>query len=410
MDTRLKTRCVVAGGGPSGMVLGYLLARAGIDTYVLEKHRDFFRDFRGDTIHPSTMEVLAQLGLLEEFLDLPHNKTREMVGHVNGAPFTIADFSHLKVRAPYIAFIPQWDFLNFLATKAKSYNTFHLLMETEVTDLIQEEGQVVGVQATQGKKTLNIQAELVVGADGRHSTVQDAAGMKARDLGAPIDVFWFHLPQDDQGGDESLAYIRDNHMMVLLDRDSYWQCGYLLKKDAGEHVKKEGLPAFRDSIVELAPFLSNAVKTLTSWEQVKLLSVRVDRLDQWHKPGLLMIGDAAHAMSPVGGVGINLAIQDAVAAANVLIPAYKNGIPSEVDLAKIQARRMSPTIKTQWTQLQLHKRLMAPILNGQAITKPPLLLRLLQRFPLLRRIPAHFIGIGFGPEHIDQKVFPYLAD
>lgn len=409
MGTDHRTHCIIAGGGPAGIVLGYLLARAGIDTYVLEKHKDFFRDFRGDTIHPSTMEVLGELGLLDEFLRLPHNKTREMVGHINNKPFTIADFSHLKVREPYIAFIPQWDFLNFLAEKARSYDTFHLLMEAEATDLITKDGQVVGVCATHKKKQIEIHADLVVGADGRHSTIGNAAGMKPQDLGAPIDVFWFRLPQEGDG-DESLAYIGDNHMMVLLDRDDYWQCGYLIKKGAGEYIKNQGLPAFRTSVAALAPFLSHAVDTLKNWDQVKLLSIRVDRLSQWYKPGLLMIGDAAHAMSPVGGVGINLAIQDAIAAANILIPAYKNGSPSEVDLARIQARRMDPTVKTQWLQLQLHKRLLKPILEGEGITKIPFALKLLQWIPLLRRFPAQFVGIGFGPEHIDPEVSQYLQD
>lgn len=409
MGKHHETRCVIAGGGPAGIVLGYLLARAGIDTYVLEKHRDFFRDFRGDTIHPSTMEVLAELGILDEFLKLPHNKTREMIGHIHNEPFTIADFSHLKVREPYVAFIPQWDFLNFLTEKARTYNTFHLLMETEASEVIMEDGQVVGVRATQNKKPIEIHAELVVGADGRHSSIRGAAGMKAQDLGAPIDVLWFHLPQEGDG-DESLAYINDNHMMVLLDRDEYWQCGYLIKKGSGEQIKKRGLEAFRASIAALVPFLSTTVDTIKSWDQVKLLSVRVDRLEQWYLPGLLMIGDAAHAMSPVGGVGINLAIQDAVAAANVLIPAYKNGAPSEVDLAKIQARRMDPTIKTQWLQVQLHKRLMKPILEGAGITKVPFIIKLLQWFPVLRRFPAHFVGIGFGPEHIEPDTAVYLKD
>ncbi len=409
METDYSTRCVIAGGGPAGIVLGYLLARAGVDTYVLEKHKDFFRDFRGDTIHPSTMEVLAELGILDDFLKLPHNKTREMIGHIQGKPFVIADFSHLKVREPYIAFIPQWDFLNFLTEKARAYDTFHLLMETEATDLLTKDGQVIGMQATHKKKRIEIHADLVVGADGRHSVIRDAAGMKAQDLGAPIDVFWFHLPQQGDG-DESLAYIGDNHMMVLLDRDDYWQCGYLIKKGTGEHIKAQGLPAFRASISELVPFLSESVHKLTRWDQIKLLSVRVDRLSQWYKPGLLMIGDAAHAVSPVGGVGINLAIQDAVAAANVLIPAYKHGTPNEVDLAKIQARRMDPTVNTQRLQVQLHKRLMEPILEGTGVTTPPLILRLLQWVPFLRRFPAYFVGIGFGPEHIDPDTASYLRD
>ena len=382
-------------------MLGYLLARRGIEVTVLEKWPDFFRDFRGDTIHPSTMDVLYELGLLDDFLKLPHNKTRQMRGHISGAETIIADFSYLRVRCPYIAFIPQWDFLNFLADKAKALPNFHLLMETEVLDLIHDGGRVVGVRAKNNEGEFEIHSELVVGCDGRHSTIREKAGLVVEDLGAPIDVLWFRISRDIHGApDQSFGYVENGKIMVMLDRDTYWQCAFIITKGDFEHIKARGLDAFRTTITITAPFVKDAVQEITDWDAVKMLSVTVDHLRQWYADGVLCIGDAAHAMSPVGGIGINLAIQDAVAAANILIPAFERGIPTTADSAAIQKRRAWPTRVTQRFQIFFHEHLIAPYLRGEVQTKRPFPLKLLAWFPFLRYFPARFIGIGVQPEHV----------
>jgi 2-polyprenyl-6-methoxyphenol hydroxylase-like FAD-dependent oxidoreductase len=401
MET-VQTRCAIAGGGPAGIVLGYLLARAGIDVTVLEKWPDFFRDFRGDTIHPSTMEILKELGLLEKFLTLPHNKTRQIVGHVADRDVVVADFSRLSIAAPYIAFIPQWDFLNFMTAEAKKYPNFHIYMETEASELIFEKDRVIGLTATNAQGPLTIMTELVIGADGRHSTVREKAGLEVVDLDASIDVLWFRIPRTENGDNRSFNYMNDGKMLVMLNRGDYWQCADIITKGSFEQIKAAGLPEFRKSISTLIPQFTNAIEELKDWEQIKFLAVTVDHLKKWHKPGLLCIGDAAHAMSPAGGVGINLAIHDAVGAANVLIPAFRSGTPTSSDCAKVEQRRSWPARLTQRMQVALHRHLIIPFLaNPTHRSKLPFVLWLIQHIPILTHIPAYVIGIGFRSEHVE---------
>jgi 2-polyprenyl-6-methoxyphenol hydroxylase-like FAD-dependent oxidoreductase len=396
-----NTRCCIAGGGPAGIMLGYLLARSGVDVVVLEKWPDFFRDFRGDTIHPSTMELLKDLGLLERFLALPHNETKQVAANINGDEVVIADFSKLKVSCPFLGFIPQWDFLNFISTEAQKYPGYHLLMNTEATGLIEEGGRVVGVKAGGPEGEFEIRAELVVGADGRHSTVREAAGLARTDLGAPIDVLWFRLTRKDDGKAQSLGYVGPGGMIVAIDRDTYWQCAFIIAKGSFEDMKGRGIEAFRKQLAAIAPPLAGGAAEVQDWNDLKLLSVAVDHLDRWYKPGLICIGDAAHAMSPVGGVGINLAIQDAVAAARILAPAFKSekGITLE-DLAAIQRRRLFPARLIQRIQVYLHTHLLKPALQAGSRMHVPWQLRLISRIPYLQRLPAYLIGVGVRPERI----------
>ena len=403
---KLTTDCVIAGGGPAGIMLGYLLARSGVDVIVLEKWPDFFRDFRGDTIHPSTLQNLYELGLLEKFLLLPHEKTYEMLGSIGGIPVSFAAFKYLNVRCPYIAFIPQWDFLNFIVAEAKKYPHFRLLMNTSAEGLIEEDGKVTGLTAQEGEKTIEVRATLTVGADGRHSTLREKSGLSLREFGAPIDVLWFRISRESVDPTQSLARIDAGRVMVMIQRGSYWQCGYVIAKGGFEKIKQDGLARFHDDIRLLAPFLMARPDEIDDWEQVKLLSVTVDRLDTWYRDGLLMIGDAAHAMSPIGGLGINFAIQDAIASANVLAPAFREKRVAVSDLARIQKRREFPVRVTQWAQVQAQKRVFAPILARKDDVKPlslPWPLKLLRLFPFLRYFPARFIGIGVRPEHIRTK-------
>jgi 2-polyprenyl-6-methoxyphenol hydroxylase-like FAD-dependent oxidoreductase len=396
----ITTRCCIAGGGPAGIMLGFLLAKAGIDVVVLEKWPDFFRDFRGDTIHPSTMEVLHELGLLEGFLKLPHSEMQQMTAHIGGEEIIAADFTRLHVRCPYIAFIPQWDFLNFMSTEAKKYPGFHLMMETEALGIIEEKGVVVGVKAKDKEGESEIHAELVVGADGRHSTIREKSALEVKDLGAPIDVLWFRLSRTDDGTKRSLGYIDSGRGMVLLDRNDYWQCGFIIAKGGLDGIRSRGLEEFKNDIATLVPFLLPVVGELKEWEQIKLLSVTVDHLTTWYREGLLCIGDSAHAMSPVGGVGINLAIQDAVAAANVLVPAFRTGRPTITDSARIQKRRQLPTRFTQNLQVFLHRRILGPVLKHKGHMKAPWFMRMFSYVPALQWFPAYVIGIGFRPEHV----------
>ncbi len=399
-----ETDCVISGGGPAGIMLGYLLARSGADVVVLEKWPDFFRDFRGDTIHPSTMEVLRELGLLEKFLALPHNETRQIGLHIGREETLIADFTHLKGVPPFLAFIPQWDFLNFLAGEGKQYPGFHLLMQTEATGLIEDDARIVGVHARDAAGAFEIRAKLVVGADGRHSTVRDAARLPLEDFGAPIDVLWFRIPRTDDGTQLSLGYADRGRVLILIDRDTYWQGAFIIKKGSFDAVRAMGLDAFRANILTLAPGLAEAVKEVKSWDDVKLLSVSVDHLKRWHRPGLVCIGDAAHAMSPVGGVGINLAVQDAVAAANILAPAFKHGGPHRSDLAALEARRARPALFIQRLQVGIHKGILARILASPRPLSLPWQVRLFRWFPYLRRLPAWLIGVGLRPEHVSRAI------
>lgn len=401
----IQTRCVIAGGGPAGMMLGYMLARAGIEVHVLEKWPDFFRDFRGDTIHPSTMDILHELGILDDFLKLPHNKTRQMVGRVGGQSVVMADLSRLHVREPYIAFIPQWDFLNFLSGKAKQHPSFYLHMETDATDLLWDDERVVGVRATHKGEAFDIRAELVIGADGRHSTIRDKAGLDMETLSVPFDVLWFKLKATETDPEQSLATLENGKIMIMLDRGDYWQCGYIIEKGKLDAMKEKGMEQFRADIVRLAPNMSASAEEIVSWEQVKLLTVTLDHALQWYKDGVLCIGDSAHAMSPVGGVGINVAIHDAVAAANVLIPAFRDGRPAPRDCAAVQAAREPAVRKMQRVQNRMQNHVLLPYLKSGGSSRIPLPFRVLRWFPFLAVIPARFIGIGFDPQHVAPHLF-----
>jgi 2-polyprenyl-6-methoxyphenol hydroxylase-like FAD-dependent oxidoreductase len=396
----LRKSCAIAGGGPAGMVLGFLLARAGIDVVVLEKHADFLRDFRGDTIHPSTLEVMHEVGLLEELLKLPHQKVEQLSAQIGDTRVVIADFTHLPTQCKYISLMPQWDFLDFLARCGRRYPGFDLRMRAEATDLIEEDGRVVGLRAATSEGPLEIRADLVVSADGRHSTLRQKAGLKSADYGAPMDVLWFRLPRHAADETETFGHIEAGRMLVMLDRGDYWQCAYLIPKGGWERVKADGFESFANRVVAMSPFLADRIDELKGWDDVKLLSVTVDRLRQWWRPGLICIGDAAHAMSPIGGVGINLAIQDAVAAANRLAAPLRARRVMNEDLAAIERRRNLPVRITQQLQIAVQNRLISRVLQGDRKIKAPSWLKLLTMFPVLRRIPARIFGVGVRPEHV----------
>ena len=382
------------------MMLGFLLARAGIDVVVLEKHADFLRDFRGDTIHPSTLELMWELGLLEEFLKRPHQEVREIAGQVGDEAVAIGDFTHLPTHCKFLALMPQWDFLNFVAEQGKRYPEFHLRMQSEAVDLIENNGRIIGARANTTDGPIDIRAGLTVGADGRRSIVRERGRLEVVDLGAPMDVLWMRVSRRPGDPGQTLGRAAAGRIFIMIDREEYWQCGYVIPKGAAEETRKQGIEKFREKLVSLAPFLKDRVEELRDWNDVSLLTVRVDRLKKWYRPGLLCIGDSAHAMSPVGGVGINLAIQDAVAAANILVPKLAAGDVKESDLESVQRRREFPTRATQKLQIAIQNRVIRRVLGTSASLKLPLVMRLLGRFSFLRRIPARVIGVGFRPEHI----------
>jgi len=396
----LSTRCCIAGGGPAGMMLGFLLARAGIDVIVLEKHADFFRDFRGDTIHPSTLQLMHELGLLDDFLTRKHNTIEVIKAQIGDTLLTIADMRHLPAVCKYVALMPQWDFLNFLAEHGKRYPSFRLMLESSVEGLIVEDGSVRGARITTAGGPREIRADLVIGADGRSSTVRAVAGLAVRDIGAPMDVLWMRVSR--QAGDPAqlLGRIDFGEMLVMLDRDDYWQCAFVIPKGAFSEIQARGIATFRARLLALVPWLGTRADELRTWDDIKLLTVTVDRLTTWYKPGLLCIGDAAHAMSPIGGVGINLAVQDAVATANLLYPAFTRGVPAVADLQAVQRRRTFPMAVIQAGQVFIQNQAITRVFASTGKMKPPAIMRAIAAIPWLRRIPAYILGVGVRPEHI----------
>lgn len=405
-----ETSCCIAGGGPAGMMLGFLLARRGVDVVVLEKHADFFRDFRGDTVHPSTLRILDDVGLADAFLALPHQEATKVGVTTDQGTYVLADFARLPGRFRFLAFVPQWDFLNFLAGEARRYPTFQLRMGTEAVGLIREDGVVRGVRyRTVDGAEGEVRARLTVATDGRNSRLRGEAGLRLREFGAPMDVLWFRLPKlaGDAGPSfGGLGRLTRGRLLVLIDRGDYWQTAYLVPKGGFARLQAAGMSAFRADLAKLLPAMEGALNSLEDWQDVSVLSVRVDRLRRWHRPGLLLIGDAAHAMSPIGGVGINLAVQDAVAVARLLGGTFRTGGPTPSDLARVRRRRLLPTVLTQGLQRQIQQRFLARVLTGDRPVGTPRLLRLFQRLPVLQGVAARVIGLGVRPERISSASPP----
>ncbi|NOJ48026.1 FAD-dependent oxidoreductase [Bradyrhizobium archetypum] len=403
----MSVRCCIVGGGPAGMMLGYLLGRAGIDVVVLEKHADFFRDFRGDTVHPSTLEVMDELGLIDGFLKLPHQRLQKMEGMFGGEKVRIADLSRLHVKYPFIAFMPQWDFLNFLRESGKRFGSLKVMMSTEAVDLLRDGDRITGVNARTPDGVIEIEADLTVACDGRHSLVRARAGLEVEEIGAPMDVLWFRAGKR-QGETESLfARVDPGRMMVTFDRGDYWQCAFVIPKGQYDAVKARGLPALLDDVARMAPILKEGLGDVKSWDDVKLLTVAINRLKRWTRPGLLCIGDAAHAMSPIGGVGVNLAVQDAVATANLLAARLAQGCPSEAELDAVRRRREFPVRMTQRMQVIAQNNIVSAALKpGNQPLRIPLVMRVITAMPWLQGITARFIGLGVRPEHVQSERVP----
>jgi 2-polyprenyl-6-methoxyphenol hydroxylase-like FAD-dependent oxidoreductase len=401
MAPSMDVQCCIVGGGPAGMMLGYLLGRAGVNTVVLEKHADFLRDFRGDTVHPSTLQIMLELGLLEDFLKRPHSEIRALAIEIGDRSFRVADFEHVSCACRFIALMPQWDFLNFLLEKGRAFPALKIMMSTEVTGLTEAGGRVTGVTATTADGPIEIRARLVVGCDGRKSDVRTAAGLAVQDLGSPIDVLWFRMSKNPGDPKDVLGRLSRDKMIVTIDRGDYWQCAYVIAKGGSDQVHAAGIEAFRKAVADGARFLADRVEELKSFDDVKLLSVAIDRLTNWSKPGLLCIGDAAHAMSPVGGVGINLAIQDAIATANLLASKLKAGTAADRDLRAVRRRRLFPVRVIQRGQLLVHNRVLRPIVSGQNRSlQVPWIVKRRNANAWLRRWPAQVIGLGVRPEHV----------
>ncbi|MCC8939065.1 FAD-dependent oxidoreductase [Bradyrhizobium sp. Arg68] len=395
----MKTRCCVVGGGPAGMMLGYLLGRAGVDVVVLEKHADFFRDFRGDTVHPSTLQVMDELGLIDGFLKLPHQRIHKMDGIFGGQSVRVADLSRLKVKYPFIAMMPQWDFLNFLRESGKRFVSLKVLMNTEATDLLRRGDTIAGVRATTPDGPIEIAADLTVACDGRHSTVRERAGLAVEDIGVPMDVLWFRVPRRPDETENLFARVERGKMMVTFDRGDYWQCAYVIPKGQYEAVKARGLPALINDILQLAPILKAGMADVKSFDDFKLLTVAINRLTRWTRAGLLCIGDAAHAMSPIGGVGVNLAVQDAVATANILAAKLAAGCPSEDELDAVRRRREFPVRATQRIQVVAQNNIITAALKP-GDQPMPWALRLITAVPWLQGLTARALGLGVRPEHV----------
>jgi 2-polyprenyl-6-methoxyphenol hydroxylase-like FAD-dependent oxidoreductase len=401
----MKVRCCIVGGGPAGMMLGYLLGRAGIDVVVLEKHADFFRDFRGDTVHPSTLQVMDELGLIDAFLKLPHQQLQKMDGMFGGTSVRLADLSRLDVKYPFIAFMPQWDFLNFLRESGKRFASLKVMMSAEAVDLIHDGDRIAGVKVKTPDGLVDIEADLTVACDGRHSLVRERARLAIEEIGAPMDVLWFRAGKRENENESLFARVDPGKMRVTFDRGSYWQCAYVIAKGQYDAMKARGLPALLDDIARMAPILKSGLSEVKSWDDVKLLTVAINRLSRWTRPGLLCIGDAAHAMSPVGGVGVNLAVQDAVATANLLAAKLASGCPSEEELDAVRRRREFPVRMTQRMQVVVQNNIISAALKpGNAPLKPPLLMRLITAIPWLQGITARFVAVGVRPEHVQSPV------